>query len=102
MASVFGACPFLIKLYADGGGQGREFHSTMGQILVRINVPIVKRSGQAVGFVALLQRRLVERTFAIWVDVDDWQRTGEYPSHKALAFPLVHIRLVFAETTHPT
>ena len=29
MASLFGAFPFLIKLYADGGYQGPEFQSAM-------------------------------------------------------------------------
>jgi len=47
MASLFGAFPFLIKLYADGGYQGPEFQSAMKRILARVNVEIVKRSGQA-------------------------------------------------------
>ena len=53
MASLFGAFPFLIKLYADGGYQGPEFQSAIKRILARVNVEIVKRSGQATGFVAL-------------------------------------------------
>jgi len=53
MASLFGAFPFLIKLYADGGYQGPEFQSAIKRILARLNVEIVKRSGQATGFVAL-------------------------------------------------
>mgnify|MGYP000505803254 CR=1 FL=1 len=64
MASLFGAFPFLIKLYADGGYQGPEFQSAMKRILARVNVEIVKRSGQAIGFVALPKRWIVERTFA--------------------------------------
>src|SRR5580693_4587101 len=64
MASLFGAFPFLIKLYADGGYQGPEFQSAMKRILARVNVEIVKRSGQAAGFVALPKRWVVERTFA--------------------------------------
>ena len=77
MASLFGAFPFLIKLYADGGYQGPEFQSAMRRILARVNVEIVKRSGQAAGFVALPKRWIVERTFA-WLAAaaDDWQRTG--------------------------
>ena len=51
MASLFGAFPFLIKLYADGGYQGPEFQSAMKRILARVNVEIVKRSGRAAGFV---------------------------------------------------
>jgi hypothetical protein len=52
MASLFGAFPFLIKLYADGGYQGPEFQSAMKRILARVTVEIVKRSDQATGFVA--------------------------------------------------
>jgi len=33
MASLFGAFPFLIRLYADGGYQGPEFQSAMKRIL---------------------------------------------------------------------
>ena len=33
MASLFGAFPFLIKLYADGGYQGPEFQSAINRIL---------------------------------------------------------------------
>ena len=47
MASLFGAFPFLIKLYADGGYQGPEFQSAMKRILARVNVEIVKRSDHA-------------------------------------------------------
>ena len=33
MASLFGAFPFLVKLYADGGYQGPEFQGAMKRIL---------------------------------------------------------------------
>ena len=46
MASLFGAFPFLIKLYADGGYPGPEFQSAVKRILARVNVEIVKRSDQ--------------------------------------------------------
>jgi hypothetical protein len=42
MASLFGAFPFLIKLYADGGYQGPEFQSAMKRILARVTVEIVE------------------------------------------------------------
>jgi hypothetical protein len=42
MATLFGAFPFLLKLYADGGYQGAEFRSAMKRILARVNVEIVK------------------------------------------------------------
>ena len=95
MASLFGAFPFLIKLYADGGYQGPEFQSAIKRILARLNVEIVKRSGQAIGFVALPKRWIVERTFA-WLGrcrrlAKDW----ECLNHKALAFlRLASIRLM--------
>jgi len=60
MASLFGAFPFLIKLYADGGYQGPEFQSAMKRILARVTVEIVKRSDQATGFVALPKRWIVD------------------------------------------
>ena len=67
MASLFGAFPFLIKLYADGGYQGPEFQSAIKRILARLNVEILKRSDQATGFVALPKRSAA---------ADDWPRTG--------------------------
>src|SRR5579863_7975057 len=86
MASLFGAFPFLIKLYADGGYQGPEFQNAVKRILARVNVEIVKRSDQTTGFVALPKRWIVERTFA-WLGrcrrlVKDW----ECLNHRALAF----------------
>jgi transposase len=103
MASLFGAFPFLIKLYADGGYQGREFPSAMQRILARVNVEIVKRSGQAAGFVALPKRWIVERTFA-WLGrcrrlAKDW----ECLNHKALAFlRLASIRFMLRKLCNPT
>jgi transposase len=102
MASLFGAFPFLIKLYADGGYQEREFQTAMQRILVRVNVEIVKRSGQAAGFVALPKRWIVERTFA-WLGrcrrlAKDW----ECLNHKALAFlRLASIRLMLRNYAIP-
>ena len=97
MASLFGAFPFLIKLYADGGYQGPEFQSAIKRILARLNVEIVKRSGQATGFVALPKRWIVERTFA-WLGrcrrlAKDW----ECLNHKALA----SIRLMLRRLSNP-
>ena len=102
MASLFGAFPFLIKLYADGGYQGPEFQSAIKRILARLNVEIVKRSDQATGFVALPKRWIVERTFA-WLGrcrrlAKDW----ECLNHKALAFlRLASIRLMLRKLCNP-
>ena len=95
MASLFGMFPFLHKLYADGGYQGAQFQHTLGAILKRVNVEIVKRSDQAQRFVVLPKRWIVERTFA-WLGrcgrlAKDW----ECLNHKALAFlKLASIRLM--------
>ena len=77
MASLFGAFPFLVKLYADGGYQGTELQSAMKRILARVNVEIVKRSDRAKGFVVLPKRWIVERTLA-WLGrcrrlAKDWE-----------------------------
>ena len=89
MASLFGAFPFLIKLYADGGYQRPEFQSAVKRILARVNVEIVKLSDQATVFVALPKLCIFERTFA-WLGrclrlAKDW----ECLNHKALAFLLL-------------
>jgi transposase len=103
MAGLFGAFPFLIKLYADGGYQGPEFQSAMKRILARLTVEIVKRSGQATGFIALPKRWIVERTFA-WLGrcrrlAKDW----ECLNHRALAFlRLASIRLMLRKLCNPS
>ena len=65
MTSLFGAFPFLIKLYADGGYQGPEFQSAVKRILARVNVEIVKRSDQATGFVALPKRSIMDKSLRL-------------------------------------
>ena len=95
MATLFGLYPFLLKLYADGGYQGREFQAAVKRIMARINVDIVKRSDGAEGFVVPPKRWLEERTFA-WLNrcrqlAKDW----ECLNRKALAFlRLASIRLM--------
>ena len=95
MATLFGLYPFLFKLYADGGDQGREFQAAVKRIMARIDVDIVKRSDRAKGFVVLPKRWLVERTIA-WLNrcrrlAKDW----ECLNRKALAFlRLASIRLM--------
>src|SRR5208282_2165889 len=102
MASLFGAFPFLVKLYADAGYQGPQFQSAMKRILARVNVEIVKRSDQAKGFVTLPKRWIVERTLA-WLGrcrrlAKDW----ECLNRKALAFlRLASIRLMLRKLCNP-
>ena len=70
--------------------------------LARVQVEIVKRSGQATGFIALPKRWIVERTFA-WLGrcrrlAKDW----ECINHKALAFlRLASIRLMLRKLSNP-
>ena len=102
MASLFGAFPFLVKLYADGGYQGPEFQGAMKRILVRLDLEIVKRLGHAKGFVVLPKRWIVERTLA-WLGrcrrlAKDW----ECLNRKALAFlRLASIRLMLRKLCNP-
>ena len=56
IASLFGAFPFPVKLYADGGYQGPEFQGAMKRILARVDLEIVKRLGHAKGTVVLPKR----------------------------------------------
>ena len=76
IASLFGAFPFLVKLYADGGYQGAEFQSAMKRILARVDLEIVKRLGHAKGFVVLPKRWIVERTSPGLAAAADWPRIG--------------------------
>ena len=64
MATLFGMYPFLLKPYADGGYQGPVFSAAVKKILAQVNIEIVKRSDEAMGFVVLPRRWVVERTFA--------------------------------------
>ena len=86
MATLFGAYPFLRKLYADGGYQGPQFRNGLRRVNNQIDVEIVKRSDQVRGFSVLPKRWLVERTIA-WLNrcrrlAKDW----ECRNRSALAF----------------
>ncbi|CAN2536578.1 IS5+family+transposase+ISMdi21 [Methylocapsa aurea] len=61
MATLFGAFPFLLKLYADGGYQGAEFRRAVDNVIADVNVEIVKRSDQSKGFLLLPRRWVVNR-----------------------------------------
>ena len=86
MATLFGAFPFLSRLFADGGYQGPQFKAAMEPIRACVKLEIVKRSDQAKAFVVLPKRWIGERTFA-WLGrcrrlAKDW----ECLNRKALAF----------------
>ena len=61
-ATLFGAYPFLLKLYADGGYQGPQFQAGLARTMRQVEVEIVKRSDAATGFAVLPMRWIVERT----------------------------------------
>ena len=103
MATLFGAFPFLTRLFADGGYRGSQFQSAIARILPRVTVEIVKRSDQAKGFAVLPKRWIVERSLA-WLGrcrrlAKDW----ECLNRKALAFlHLASIRLMLRKLCNPT
>jgi len=85
MSTMFGAYPFLLKLYADSGYQGPKFQDGLGEVCHQINVEIIKRS-DAGRFVVLPKRWIVGRTIA-WLNrcrrlARDW----ECMSRNGLAF----------------
>src|SRR4029077_143518 len=45
MATLFGAFPFLTRLFVDGGYQGPQFNGAIRRTLAAVTVEIVKRSG---------------------------------------------------------
>ncbi len=95
LATLFGMFPFLLKLYADGGYQGRRFQEALKRVVSQAEVEIVKRSDLAKGFVVLPKRWVVERTLA-WLNRccrlgKDWENLNV----KARAFLLLaSIRLM--------
>ena len=102
MATLFGAFPFLLKLYADGGYQGRQFQRALKRVLAKVSLEIVKRSDQAKGFLVLPKRWIVERTFA-WLGrcrrlAKDW----ECLNRNAIVFlRLASIRLMLRKLCNP-
>jgi len=103
MATLFGAFPFLAKLFADGAYRGSQFQTAIARSLAGAAVEIVKRSDQAKAFVVLPKRWIVERTLA-WLGrcrrlAKDW----ECLNRRALAFlRLASIRLMLRKLCNPT
>lgn len=64
LSTLFGAFPFLEKLFADGGYQGPQFRLALSKAVPQIKTEIIKRSDKAEGFEFLPRRWVVERTFA--------------------------------------
>ena len=85
MAALFGAYPFLLKLYADSGYTGPKFQTGLARVCRHVDVEIVKRS-DADRFVVLPKRWIVERTIA-WLNrcrrlARNWERLN----HTGVAF----------------
>jgi transposase len=76
MSALFGAFPFLLRLYADSGYQGSQFQAGLRRVCDHVNVQIVKRS-EVGKFVVLPKRWIVERTIG-WLNrcrrlAKDWE-----------------------------
>ena len=103
MATLFGAFPFLTRLFADGGYRGSRFQSAIARILPRVTVEIVKRSDQAKGFAVLPKRWIVERSLAWFGRCRRLGKDWECLNRKALAFlRLASIRLMLRKLCNPT
>ncbi len=59
--------PLLQKLFADGAYQGPVFGQALAKVRPQLKLEIIKRSEQAIGFVVLPKRWIVERTIA-WLN----------------------------------
>jgi transposase len=95
ISTLFGLYPFLRKLFADGGYQGPVFEQGVANVLVQLEVAIVKRSDSARGFVVLPRRWVVERTFAWLNRCRRLAKDFENLTRNALAFlKLASIRLM--------
>ncbi len=74
----------------------------MKRILAHVTVEIVKRSGQATGFVALPKRWIVERTFAWLAAPDNSPRTGNASTTKrSPSLRLASSRLMLRKLSNP-
>lgn len=103
MATLFGMCPFLLKLYADGGYQGPLFRTAVKKVMKQVNVEIVKRSDTVKGFVLLPKRWVVERTFAWFGRCRRLAKDWECLNRKGRAFlRLASIRLMMRKLSNPT
>jgi len=103
IATLFGAFPFLTRLFADGGYRGSRFQSAIARLLPRVTIEIVKRSDQAKGFAVLPKRWIVERSLAWFGRCRRLAKDWECLNRKALAFlRLASIRLMLRKLCNPT
>ena len=85
MATLFGAFPFLLKLYADGGYQGAEFQAAAQRTMAQVNVEIVNDPTASEGSSFYRSAGLLRGISHGSTAVADWRKTGsvsaERPSH---------------------
>ena len=102
MATLFGAFPFLTRLFADGGYRGSQFQAAIGRTLARVTVEIVKRSDQAKAFVVLPKRWIVERTLAWLGRCRRLAKDGNASTARHAFLRLASIRLMLRKLCNPT
>jgi transposase len=95
LSTLFGLHPFLKRLFADAGYQGKKFQSGQKKALPYLTTEIVRRSDKVKGFKVLPRRWVVERTFAWLGRCRRLARDWENLNHTALAsLRLASIRLI--------
>ena len=103
LRTMFGKCPFLQRLFADGGYQGPIFRDAQKKALPCLVTEIVKRSDTAKGFEVLPRRWVVERTFSWLGRCRRLAKDFENRNRKALAFlHLASIRLMLRKICSKT
>jgi len=95
LSTLFEVLRFLRRIFADGGYQSPRFEQGAAQLLMQMQVEIVKRSDSASGFVDLPRRWVVECTYAWLNRCRRLAKDFENQTCNAFAFlKLVSIRLV--------
>jgi hypothetical protein len=61
-ATLFGAFPFLLKLYADGGYHGAEFRRAVHNFIADVNVGLPGRQSKNQS----INAPVISRTMAAW------------------------------------
>jgi transposase len=102
LGTLFGAFPFLRKLFADGGYQGPQFQRAVRKRLSHLEIEIVKRSDQAQGFEVIPRRWVVERTLGWLNRCRRLAKDFENRTRNAIAFiRLASIRLMLRKLCNP-
>ena len=100
---MFGKCPPLQRLFADGGYQGAIFRDAQKKALHCLVMEIVKRSDTAKGFEVLPPRWVVERTFSWLGRCRRLAKDFENLTRIAMSFvKLASIRFMLRRLCNPT